>query len=162
MPFKKGQSGNPGGRKRSEGLFREACRLAGLRQVPDCDNRIAIQAVADNLFRIGRDKSDPRAAIAAAEVIRDTLDGRPVVAVAGPTGTGPVQLEHTLSDAAVSLISSALDGLTENKTICLDTITIDHNGNEPLSISYDQNAAVMAAITDALSQDGPTEDDGRC
>jgi len=83
MPFAKGQSGNPGGRKKKTPVEIEVEALAK-RHGPDAIARLAVL--------IGSD--DEKASIAACNAILDRGFGKPAQALLHQgAGGGPVQLE---------------------------------------------------------------------
>ncbi len=69
MAFVKGQSGNPGGRKRTETIFRDAILLALKRE--DGDNKLKIAKLAEALVDKAIDGDVP-----AAREVMDRIDGR--------------------------------------------------------------------------------------
>lgn len=81
-PFKKGQSGNPGGRPKGELALREAAR----KHCPEAIRRIA---------EIMRSSTDERVVIHAAEVLLERGYGKPVqaVAVSGDGEGGPISMQ---------------------------------------------------------------------
>lgn len=75
--FQKGQSGNPGGRKK----------------IPDCITNLAKDKSKRAMERLVEwmEGDDPRASVRACEIILERAWGKPVQAVSGPDG-GPIQI----------------------------------------------------------------------
>lgn len=93
MPFIKGQSGNPRGR-RAEKPFRDALRLelAALGE-----DQKALREVARKMIERGR-KGD----LQAATVIRDTLDGKPAQAITNGEDGEPFEVVNRIERVVVS------------------------------------------------------------
>lgn len=91
MTFKKGQSGNPGGRPKNNEDVRSLARM---------HTETAIAA----LVLVLEDKqAPPSARVSAATAILDRGWGKPVQALAGPDGEGPVEfVTKEQKDAAVA------------------------------------------------------------
>jgi HEAT repeat protein len=79
MPFVKGQSGNPEGRRKEDNTVRMLARQ---------HTEAAINALVEAL-------SDERHRVAAATALLDRGYGKPIQAVTGADGEGPVQLVVT-------------------------------------------------------------------
>lgn len=82
MPFKKGQSGNPGG-KHKEKIFRNALLLA-LKEAGE--DMPALRDVAHGLIERAK-KSDP-----AAKELADRLDGKVPQGIVGDDDSDPLQI----------------------------------------------------------------------
>ncbi len=78
MPFKKGQSGHPGGRPKTLG------------QVQDIARKHEVEAI-ETLVAIMRNDPDSRVRAMAADKILDRARGKPAQAITGEGGEGPVQ-----------------------------------------------------------------------
>ena len=72
MPFKKGQSGNPGGRPKEN----DEVRLLARQHTPAAIERLAFWLASDNA----------KASVSAASALLDRAWGRPPQAVTGPDG----------------------------------------------------------------------------
>ena len=85
MPFKPGQSGNPGGR---------SAGLTHLRELA----REKTETALNTLVQICEGGESEAARVAAANAILDRGYGKPAQAVTGEDGEGPVQVAMILSD----------------------------------------------------------------
>lgn len=78
MPFKKGQSGNPGGRPKEDN------------EVKDLARKHTKTAIARLVFWMNSD--NPKASVSASQALLDRGYGKPAQAITGPNG-GPVQFQ---------------------------------------------------------------------
>ena len=113
MPFKAGQSGNPGGMPKGAAGRQRMVRNALVAYTEGDLN--ALPALAERVWNYALRSDELDAVKWAIEFIADRVDGKPAQAIVGGSeadGVEPVKVAGSLSPAAEELLTKALAGIT--------------------------------------------------